>query len=138
MWEPQEIPDPRKIQHFATKSVGEIAKTPYIAISDKKTLLDVLETMISTKSRRVALFGDIQHQLTKVVTQSDLIRFLDSQDLNLPQTVRELGLESKDLIFKVKTTDVAIEGFKLMNKEVNQRNFREIYCIECYWSCCCG
>ena len=120
MWEPQEIPDPSKIEHFATKSVGLIAKTPYISVSDKKTLLEVLDTMVSSKARRVALYGDIPQQLTKIVTQSDIIRFLDEQDLgntaNL--TIKDLGLETKDVV-KVKTTDIAIEGFKLMNNNVS-------------------
>ena len=123
-----EIPDTKKIQYFASKTVSEISNTPWTALSEKKSLYDVL-TVLSNKDKvvhRLALHGNQEDSLVKIISQTDVLEIINENIEKLGSigtlTIEQLKLHQlHNSVIKINKKQVALEGFKLMN--ANVQNF---------------
>lgn len=119
MWDidDRELPDSGKVQHFRSKTVGEVAKQPFVSLQENSTLFDAVTTMLSKSTHRVAL-ESASGQLTGILTQMDVMKFLHK---HLPTEFSQLKLSDIEMgspdVLKVGLLATTLEAFRLIEKE---------------------
>jgi len=122
LWEVDhsEIPDPKKVQFFRTKKVGEIAEHQFYPLNDDKNLWDALILLVANpKLRRIPVMSS-RDDLQKIVTPMDIVKLLVSQDLGSAGklAISDLKLDiGKTEVVKINKDATALEGFRLLDQK---------------------
>jgi len=85
LWEVDHtVPNESKVANFRSKTTGDVAKRPYVPVKKDSSLLDLWNLMVTKTLHRVPIV-DENGKLLKIVTQIDLITWLDTNMSQFPE-----------------------------------------------------
>jgi len=120
--EDKEVPDPRKVAHFRSKTASEVATHPFVTLQSSDNLHRASEVFTSQSGvNRLAIVDQNSGRMMAIVTSTDVVRFLQSQLSRFGVArgfkVADMNLDVPKRVVCISEDATALEAFRLMHNE---------------------